>query len=265
MSSSIGFIGLGNMGSAIIKGLSGLGAEVHGFDLDRTKMDALAGQCGLAPADSPKDLTAKCEFVVLAVKPQHAAGVLEEIAPELNPGKCLVSIAAGIPLARLKDHSENRCPVVRVMPNTPALVNAGVFAVCLEDPHLSEGQKKFVLDLFRPLGRVHVLEEKFFDAYTALIGSGPAYVLYFMEALIEAGVSLGFARDLAADMVLALFAGTSRLAVKSKEHVSLLREMVTSPGGTTISGLAHMDRCALRAHVMDAVRKAWERSRELGK
>ncbi len=266
MGPAIGFVGAGNMGTAIIRGLARRGGfELVGVDLDRAKLDALARDCGLIPAGSPREVAERADYVVMAVKPQHMLATLEAMTPALSGDKCLVSIAAGITTAMLRDWSGGGCPVVRVMPNTPALVGAGVSAVCLDDPRLSEKQKRQALDIFATIGAAHVLAETQFDAFTAVVGSGPAYVFYFMEALVESAVYLGLPRPQATDMVMGLLQGSSRLAAESGEHLSVLREMVTSPAGTTIRALAHMDRQAVRAAILDAVEASYKRSKELGK
>jgi pyrroline-5-carboxylate reductase len=265
MTTTVGFIGVGNMGSAIIRGLAGRkGVEVHGVDLDKAKLKTLQKDCGLVPQASVKALVSACDYVILAVKPQHAAEAMKQAAPSLTKGRCLVSIAAGLTRDKLKKMSGGKCPVVRVMPNTPALVGAGVFALCLDDPALREAAREFVAGLFAKLGQTYVLEEKFFDAFTGLAGSGPAYVLYFMEALIESGVLMGLPRDKATDITLGLFAGTSKLASEAGQHPSVLREMVTSPAGTTIEALMHLDRQAVRAAIIDAAVASRDRSKALG-
>ncbi|MGE4504976.1 MAG: pyrroline-5-carboxylate reductase [Desulfovibrionaceae bacterium] len=263
MSVSIGFIGVGNMGAAIVRGLKDV--EIHGVDLNRKHLELLRKDCGLVPEESVAAMAAKCDYLLLAVKPQHARTVCEELAPVLKPSQCLLSICAGLTSERLKEWTGSACPVVRVMPNTPALVNDGVFAVCLEDKDLSEEQKAFVGEMFQSLGQVHVLAESAFDAFTAVIGSGPAYVCYFIEALIESAVELGLARPQATEMVYGLFSGTTKMCQESGKHVSVLREMVTSPAGTTIEALIHFDRKAVRAAIIDGSRKSFERSVELGK
>ncbi|EMG36754.1 pyrroline-5-carboxylate reductase [Desulfocurvibacter africanus PCS] len=266
MSPVIGFVGTGNMGTAIIRGLTGRGGlEFCGTDLNRDKLAELKRDCGLEPLATPNDVAERSDYIVLAVKPQHLRPVLQDMSGHLTEGKCLVSIAAGIPVARLREWSRDACPVVRVMPNTPALVGAGVSAVCLDDPRLSEAQKRQVQELFTAVGAVHVLPETLFDAFTAVIGSGPAYVFYFMEALVESAVNLGLPRAQATDMVLGLLTGSGKLAAEGGEHLSVLREMVTSPAGTTIRALVHMDRQAVRAAIIDAVEASYKRSIELGK
>jgi len=263
---AISFIGTGNMGAALIKGLTGTeGVRLLGFDLDREKLDALCAQCALGAVPTMHEAVAQGNYVVLCVKPQQMKSVLADIHPALTADKCLISIAAGVSMAQLAEWSGRVCPVARVMPNTPALVGSGVSAVCLDDPHITEEQKHMVRRIFGSVGSVHVLEEKAFDAFTAVAGSGPAYVFYFMEALIEAAVHSGLPRPQASSIVAELFAGSVRLAAESMTHPSILREMVTSPAGTTIAALAHMDRMAVRASILDAVDRAKRRSEELGR
>jgi len=265
MSLTVSFIGTGNMGAALLKGLSGLAStRLVGFDLDREKLTVLSAGCGLQAAGTVSEAVSLGDFVVLCVKPQMMKAVLSEVRPALAPGKCLISIAAGVTMARLAEWSGHVCPVVRVMPNTPALVGGGVSAVCLEDPGLTGEQRDMVSRIFSTVGSVHVLEEKAFDAFTAVAGSGPAYVFYFMEALVEAAVASGLPRPLAADIVGDLFRGSVRLARESNTHLSLLREMVTSPAGTTSAALNLLDRQAVRAAIIDAVLAAKKRGEELG-
>ncbi|MBU1611170.1 MAG: pyrroline-5-carboxylate reductase [Proteobacteria bacterium] len=263
MTASIGFIGLGNMGAAMVRGLTGV--SVHGADLNREFLESLRDDCGLIPANSITELAETCDYLVLAVKPQHAKSVCDELAPVLQQSQCLLSICAGLTSQRLKEWTGSTCPVVRIMPNTPALVGEGVFAVCLDDESLTFEQKSFVGEIFKSLGQVHIMPETSFDAFTAVIGSGPAYVCYFIEALIESAVELGLARPQATEMVYGLFSGTTKMCIQSDKHVSQLREMVTSPAGTTIEALIHMDRQAVRASIIDAAKKSFARSVELGK
>lgn len=264
MNNSVGFIGVGNMGTAIIKGLAAQKLEVHGCDLDRAKLESLAREVGLKPEATPTDVVKSCRYVILAVKPQHLPKVLEEIAPALTGGHCLLSIAAGVTQARLRELSGGVCPVVRIMPNTPALVGAGVFALCFDDPGLDEERKDFVRAMHAPLGQVHELPEKQFDAFTSIAGCGPAYVFYFMDAVVEAGVNLGLTRAQSTQIVKALFSGSAKLAEESDLHLAELREMVTSPAGSTIRAIIHFERTALRGNVIDAVTEAYHRNIELG-
>ncbi|KAF0233692.1 MAG: pyrroline-5-carboxylate [Desulfovibrionaceae bacterium] len=266
MSATVSFIGTGNMGTALIKGLSGVDAiRLTGFDLDREKLNALCVECALIAAPSVRDAVQEGDYVIMCVKPQQMQAVLAQVTPALTADKCLISIAAGVSQEQLSSWSGSVCPVVRVMPNTPALVGGGVSAVCLDDQKLTPPQREMVQTIFASVGSVHVLEEKSFDAFTAVAGSGPAYVFYFIEAMVEAAVAAGLPRAQAAGIVAELFSGSLKLANQSMTHPSLLREMVTSPAGTTIAALMHLDRQAVRASIIDAVLAAKARSEELGK
>lgn len=262
----IGCIGLGNMGGALVKALSSREqTEIHGFDLDSSKVQELASVPGFTARASALEVFEAAQYVFVAIKPQIMPQVLAEIAPGLKPRNCLISIAAGIGMKQLREWTGGRCALVRVMPNTPALVQAGVCAVCLEDPQLTEDMRALVKEFLAMLGQVHVLPEKDFHAFTALIGSGPAYVYYFMDALVQSGVSLGLSRQQAEIMVAGLMEGSVKLAKQTKVELSALQAMVTSPAGTTIAALNHLDRNAVRGIVVDAVGCAEKRSRALGR
>ncbi|WP_291321828.1 pyrroline-5-carboxylate reductase [Desulfonatronospira sp.] len=261
----LGVIGTGNMGGAILQGLAGRkDLHLHGYDTDESCMQRLSSLCGMQMHPGPVDLARSCEFIILAVKPALAPAITAEIAPGLNQSKCLVSVAAGVRTRDLSFWSSQACPVVRVMPNTPALVGRGVFALCLDDHSLSRDRADFIQGLFQELGQVYVLPEKAFDSFTALIGSGPAYVYYFMEGMVDAGVYMGLSRPDATAMVLELFAGSAHMAQQENRHITQLKEMVTSPGGTTIAGLGALEKHAVKAAVLEAVQEAARRSKELG-
>ncbi|QGY41162.1 pyrroline-5-carboxylate reductase [Pseudodesulfovibrio cashew] len=265
MTKKIGFIGVGNMGGAIIRGLASRDSvELHGFDLNMGMVTKLGKECGVVAQETAVDLVKACDYIVLAIKPQHAEPVVKEITSELNAKKCLISICAGLNVAVFKDWTDGLCPIVRVMPNTPALVGESVSAICLDDKDLTDDMKTTVPSLLEGIGQTHVLPEKLFDAFTGVIGSGPAYVFYFMEALIESGVALGLTRPQATQMVKGLFLGSAKLADQSEFPVTQLREMVTSPGGTTIRALQHFDRTAIRGNIIDGVFESYLRSIELG-
>lgn len=262
---NVGFIGTGNMGGAIIRTLGNAdGVTVFGLNRTRGKLEALARETGLVPCENIGELTEKSDILVLAVKPQQAAAVWPEMIPTLTAEKCLVSLAAGLTQADLRRGVDGICPVVRSMPNTPALIGEGVTAVCFDDPRLTPERKRDVQALFRPSGDVHVLPEELFDVFTAVVGSGPAFVFYLIEAMIESGVELGLERESSSRMVKKLFRGASLMAEGSDLHIGLLREMSVAPRGTTIAGLAHFDRSAVRGNIMDAIRAAFDRSLELG-
>lgn len=259
---TLGFIGLGHMGGAIARGLASTKMfELWGFDPNPQIAAKLKDTVRLW--DTGQDV-AQADFLLLAVKPQIMRSVLTGLAPAIKPETCIISIAAGITLEKLKAWSGGKNPVVRAMPNTPAMVGKGVYALCLDDDLLNENTKAVVTALFAGIGQAHVLPERLFDAYTGLIGSGPAYVFAFMEALIDAGVTLGLDRTQATNMVKGLLSGSVTMAEEMGEHLTTLREMVTSPGGTTIAGLNALDEHRFRFAVNQAISASAKRSKELG-
>ncbi len=263
---NVGFIGTGNMGGAMITGFAPSDEfRVLGHDPDKNRLAGLEKKCGLIPVDDAQSLVSNSDYIFYAVKPGLMESVVKQTASELADSKCLVSIAAGIPLARIISWSGDRCPVVRIMPNTPALIGKGVFALCLDHDKIRSSQKEFLTRIISCLGKTFILPEKFFHLFTALIGSGPAYVYYFMESMVEAGVLLGMDRQTTLKMVKELFAGSSEMSLQSDMHIAQLREMVTSPGGTTIAGLRVLDENRVKASIMKAVEMAMKRSVELGK
>lgn len=262
---TIGFIGTGNMSGAIIRGLASRDdLTLVGCNRSRGKVEALQAEVGLTPMDTAADVAKASDYIVVGVKPFQFQDVLAEIEAYVDPTKCVLSVAAGLKQEQLKNWIGGKCATVRIMPNTPAMVGAGVFAICTEDEDLDDERAAFISEIFGEIGQVHVLPESQFDAFTAVAGSGPAYVFYFMEAITEAGVTLGLTRDQATQMVEALFTGSAKLAAESDKHLSMLREMVCSPGGTTIAALNAFDDKAVRSAILKGVMRSAERSKELG-
>ena len=260
---SIGCIGCGNMGGAILAGIAErVGHTLYGYDIDRERMRPLIAKGVRAVADMTS-LVRGSSTVIVALKPHLVEPILREIKPHLKPETLLISLAAGISLKRLRQAVDGVCPVVRVMPNTPALVGSGVFALCLDDPALKPEQKNAVLELFGAIGTAIELPDGKFSAFTAVIGAGPAYVLYMMQSLTQAAVTLGFTKTEAARLVNALFAGTAKLAQGSESCHAELQDMVCSPGGVTICGINYMDRRGMRGHIVDAVLAAYMRDQDL--
>ncbi len=278
----LGVIGCGNMGSAFARGVCATPELSRSFSLlvhDPGQAAArVMDELGLQIASSPRALAEEADLILIAVKPQHVPGLLEEIRPGLSvpparskesalPGKLVLSIAAGVPLERLRAGVGKACPVVRVMPNTLVSVRQGLFGLCFdkEAPLIHESWKEVVRRLLGGLGRVLELDERSMNAYTALAGSGPAYVFHFMESLAEAGVSIGLAREQAREIALGLLRGCAALAEEGGEHPAVLREQVCSPGGTSIAAVNHLDRNAVRGHIVDAVRAAHKRGQDMEK
>jgi len=259
----IGFIGGGNMAEALIKGMVSQGMKdiiVH--DINEERLRHLEENYGVKSAVSNPEVVSSSEIVVLAVKPQNMESVLEEISPAVTEESVVVSIAAGITLGYLSSRLKTR-KLIRVMPNTPALVQEGMSVIslceCFTDHAISA-----VREIFMSVGKVITLPERHMDAVTALSGSGPAFIARFIEAMIDAGVEMGMTRDDAYTLGVQTAIGTAGL-LKSGMSPSRLREMVTSPGGTTAAGLDTFEKRGLRDIVRDALFSAEKRSKELGR
>lgn len=265
----LGVLGCGNMGGAILRGWAGnamLAGQVSLSAYDRSpEARAAAASWGeVKVVDSEAALAAEADWLLLAVKPQYLAEALRPMRPALSRDKLLVSIAAGLSIARLKELAGADVPLVRVMPNTPALVGQGVFGLCFDDPLVGAERRDWVEKLFALLGLTMILPEARFNAFTALSGGGPAYVYYFLDALAEAGVTLGLTRSESLRIALALAKGSTALAEATGQPLAVLREQVCSPGGTTIEATNHFDRQGLRGHIVDAVGLACAKGEKLG-
>ena len=268
-SGKLGFVGGGLMAEALIKGITGAGLvkadQILVADPSSARRALLQKDYNVSAVSEATAVWAQCKVVVLAVKPQVVGAVLCESREAINATHLLISIAAGIPLSVLEGAVSGRgCRVIRVMPNTPAIVLKGASA-------LSPGQGVSPEDLavatsiFDAVGVSFVLDESSLDAVTGLSGSGPAYVFTFIEALIDAGVKVGLARPVAQTLALQTVLGSVLLALDGTRHPAELRAMVTSPGGTTIAGLHELEKGAFRALVTNAVEAATNRSSELGR
>ncbi|RKY60548.1 MAG: pyrroline-5-carboxylate reductase [Candidatus Latescibacterota bacterium] len=258
----VALLGAGNMGTSLLRGwMRRGGIEVSVWDpLPRRREEA--GRLGAKVAPSNPEAVQGADVVVLAVKPGKVGEVLDEVGSSLPDGGMLLSVAAGVPTAFLEGRLGRRYPVVRAMPNSPALVGVGISAVCpgrwASDEHLERAEA-----LLGAVGEVVRTEEKLMDAVTGLSGSGPAYVYTFLEALVDGGVLVGLPRDLALKLALGTVLGAAKMAKETGEDLSSLRGKVTSPGGTTIAGLYALEKMRFRAAVMGAVEAATKRSEEL--
>ena len=266
MKYTLGVIGAGNMGAALVRGIVRAGALSAGriavSDADPGRAAALAAELGVTQGATNRELASASEHLLLAVKPGIVPSVLGEIAPALTPAQTLVSIAAGVPIARIRAALGDAKPaIVRVMPNTPALVGAGVFAVSA--PGMPEERRSDLTRLLGAVGLVVEVGEELMDAVTGLSGSGPAFVFVLIEALADGGVGAGLPRPLAQQLAVQTVAGAAKLVQESGQHPGALKDMVASPGGATIAGLAELERGGFRGLVAAAVRAAAQRSREL--
>lgn len=259
----VGCIGCGNMGGAILRGLAERSSyTLQGFNRTPAALEPLVAK-GVIAAGDMASLVRGCDVIIVAVKPYGMEAVLRQMLPCLSKDKLVVSVAAGVTLSALHDAVEGVCPVVRSMPNTPALVGAGVFALCFDDPKLAEAHRRFLVELFGYIGMPLEMPEKYMTAFGALVGAGPAYVFHFMDAVVQAGVTLGFPRAEAKRMVLALFEGSVKMAAASEHSLADLKNQVCSPAGITIEAVNHLERTAVRGHIVDAVLAADARGRAM--
>jgi pyrroline-5-carboxylate reductase len=260
----LGFIGVGNMGGAIIRGLLAAGQVprenliYHDPDPARqAQMDELG-----VPAAGDNSEVMEAPVVVLAIKPQVMGAVVAEVKVFARPAHLIISIAAGVTLAALEEaFPESR--VIRVMPNTPTLARAGMAALA-PGSGITPEDLALAQELFQAVGEAVVVEERLMDAVTGLSGSGPAFVAVFIEALADGGVKEGLPRPLALTLATQTVLGTARLCHEQEMHPAVLKDLVTSPGGTTIAGLHALESGGFRGAVMNAVSAATARSKELG-
>lgn len=269
---SIGFLGAGNMAEALIKGTLKAGLlqpkDILASDAKRERLKELKEKYKISTYPRNTEVALKADIIVLAVKPQVVREVLDEVAPMVDESKLVISVAAGVPLSVLSSllgQGKNKRPrIVRAMPNTPALVQQGATALAAGD-NASEGDLKTALNIFNSVGKTVVVAEALMDAVTGLSGSGPAYICAMVEALSDAGVKMGLSREVSYKLSLQTLLGAARLLEETGKQPSELKEMVTSPGGTTIFGLHALEKGKFKDTIMNAVESATARARELGR
>jgi len=263
----VAFLGAGNMGEALIKGLTQTGLVAAGSitasDPRADHLDLVAKRYGIRAVGDNATLVKSADVIILAVKPQIMGAILKEIAGAVDDGKLLISIAAGVSTHKLREQLGKPARLIRVMPNTPALVLEGVTAVARAHG-LNPGDLEAAQELFAAVGKVVVLEESAMDAVTGLSGSGPAYIAITIEALADGGVKMGLDRATAMTLAAQTVLGSARLVLDTGVHPGQLKDMVSSPGGTTIAGIAALEEGGLRRAFIQAVERATQRSRELG-
>ena len=264
----IAFIGGGNMASALIAGLAGKltsGANIHVVDPNADALAKLTAQYGVSSAGAIDGAVADRDVIVLAVKPQQMRGVAAELLPHLAGAQPLIlSIAAGIRGADLARWLGGYGAIVRTMPNTPALIGLGITGMFALDG-VSAAQKTAADGIMKAVGQtVWLDDEALIDSVTAVSGSGPAYVFYFIEAMQQAAVEMGLSAEQGGQLALATFVGAAQLAAQSSDPVAVLRERVTSKGGTTYSALSSMEASGVKEKIIEAMKAAAARGRELG-
>jgi pyrroline-5-carboxylate reductase len=266
MTKGIAILGCGKIGEALLSGLLSSGwrqpGEIVVTARRQERVDELRERHGIEATLSNAEAVRGAGLVVLAVKPQDFDTLLGEIGPSLAPEQTVLSVAAAIPTCAIELRIAPSVPVVRAMPNAPAMAHEGIAGVCA-GVHASDGHLALAEECLSHLGAVVRVPERYMDAVTAVSGSGPAYFALVAEAMIEAGILLGLAREISTQLVVQTMLGTGVLLRDEKMHPVELREAVTSPGGTTIRAIRELEQAGVRAAFLNAIQAAMERSREL--
>jgi pyrroline-5-carboxylate reductase len=263
----IGFVGAGNMAEALMKGIISAGMaladDITASDVMPERRDFIAKTIGVGVTGDNIEVVRSSDIIVLAVKPNHVGPVLDELKPYLSSDHLLISIAAGVKIDVMERHLNWGVRVVRVMPNQPCLVGASASAFALGRSARKE-DKETVQRILESVGVAFALDEKLLDAVTGLSGSGPAYVYMFIEALADGGVLAGLPRDVAITLAAQTVYGSAKTVLETRRHPAELKDMVASPGGTTIEGIRTLEENGFRGAVIDAVEAGAKKSAEMG-
>lgn len=265
----IAVLGLGKMGTILLQGFLEHGLAAHDEVVATVQHGEKAAAAsrelgGIALSTDNRAAVAKAPVVLLCVKPQSLPQLLQEIAPAIEPGTLVISIAASTTTSFIQQQLGKDVAVVRAMPNTPAMVGAAMTAICA-GPAARQEHLELTKKLFESVGRALIVDEKHMDAITALSGSGPAFAFVILESLAEAGVSVGLPREMATTLAAQTLFGSAKLALETGHHPALLKDAVTTPAGCTIEGLIELEKGGLRVTLMNAIIKTTSRARELMK
>jgi len=264
----IGFIGAGNMGSAIIRGAVKSGMvkpeSISIYDPDSTKTAALKKETGIGVAQNSLEVAAQSDIIILAVKPNMVKSVLETIKSGFDVSKVLVTVAVGIPIKFYKDILGNDRKIIRTMPNTPALVGEGMTLMSY-DANVTEAEANTVKGLLECVGKVDRLDEKLMSEVTALTGSSPAYVYMFIEAMADAAVLSGIPRGTAYKLAAQAVLGSAKMVLETGKHPGELKDEVCSPGGTTIEAVSALEKNKFRYAVIEAMNECTRKAREISR
>jgi pyrroline-5-carboxylate reductase len=266
LSARVCVLGAGTAGEALVAGLLSSGwatpEDIVATVRHQERADELADRHGIETSLDNSAAVRGAKIVIIAVKPQDIEALLGEVGGLLEPSQTVVSIAAAIPTALIEGHLDDGVPVVRAMPNTPVTVHEGMSGIA-GGAHAGEEDIALAEEVLGSVGRSVRVEEAYMDAVTAVSGSGPAYFALLAESMIEAGILLGLSREVSTDLVVQTMLGTAKLLRDEKMHPVELREMVTSPGGTTIAAIRELEQAGVRAAFLNAIQAAMKRAREL--
>jgi pyrroline-5-carboxylate reductase len=262
----IAVVGAGKMGGILVQAFlrSGLFPPEHVIATvaHEARAHALTKQFGITVTTDNLKAAKDADVILLGVKPQQMTDVVRGIAPELHPGKLLISFAASVKTSAIEEAAGCQLSVIRAMPNTPAMVGAGITAIC-RGKFVTGEQLALAEQIFATVGRTVIVDEKHMDAVTGLSGSGPAFLYIIIEALAEAGVNVGLPRDIATQLAAQTTYGAAKMVLETGSHPALLKDEVTTPAGCTVEGILELEEGGVRVTLIKAVKRATERAREL--
>jgi pyrroline-5-carboxylate reductase len=262
----IAVIGAGKMGGILMQGFLRHGLlpreNVVATVAHQARAEALSKQFGISVTTGNLKAAQNANVILLGVKPQQMGDVVRGIAPGLKPGKLLISVAASVKTSAIEAAAGGKVSVIRAMPNTPAMVGAGITAIC-RGKFVTDEQLALAERIFATVGRTVVVDEKHMDAVTGLSGSGPAFLYIIIEALAEAGVNVGLPRDIATQLAAQTTFGAAKMVLETGSHPALLKDEVTTPAGCTVEGILELEEGGVRVTLIKAVKRATERAREL--
>jgi pyrroline-5-carboxylate reductase len=262
----IAVLGAGKMGGILVQAFLRCGLfpreHVSATVAHEARALALSKQFGISVTTDNLKAAEQADVLLLGVKPQQMADVVSGIAPALHPGKLLISFAASVKTSAIEAAAGCEIPVIRAMPNTPAMIGAGITAIC-RGKFVTDHQLALAEQIFSTVGRTVIVDEKHMDAVTGLSGSGPAFLYIIIEALAEAGVNVGLPRDIATQLAAQTTYGAAKMVLETGSHPALLKDEVTTPAGCTVEGILELEEGGLRVTLIKAVKRATERAREL--
>lgn len=262
-----GFIGAGNMGFAMMKGVAkSFGKEAIVYtDVSKERLEYVKNEINVPYVEDNKKCMDEADYIILAVKPQYMDSVLQEIDPQKYASKIFISIAPGLKIEQLKAKTDKNLRIVRAMPNTPAMVLEGMSAICFSQDNYTEEEKKAVIDFFNSFGETVELTEKQMDMVVPIASSSPAYIYMFIEAMADGGVLCGLPRDLSYKLAAKTVLGSAKMVLETGEHPGKLKDAVCSPGGTTIEAVRKLEELGLRSAVIEAMKACYDKTVSFGK
>ena len=258
----LGFIGIGNMGFAMMNGAAKVFAkeELLYTDVNKSRLEEIAKETGILYANTNIELVKQVKYIILAVKPQYLDGVLDEIKNEVSSEHVIIAIAPGIAIEYYKKILGENIKVVRAMPNTPALVNEGMSGICFSNDEFSKEEKEKICKFFDSFGKYEIVDENMMNAVVCASGSSPAYVYMFIEALADSAVKYGIPRDKAYTFAAQTVLGSAKMVLETGEHPGKLKDQVCSPGGTTIAAVSALEEYGFRSAIIKAADACYEKS-----